>query len=171
MLDKLIDLFVSWVELLKFWVVLLPYEEGVQLRLGKFHRVLACGSFYWVIPLGIDHCITHNVVPITHSLGDESSTTKDGKSIGFSSVVTYQVRDIRKALLDVEDVTHAVLDACSGEIGRVLRESTWEEILRSDMVDKLTAACRKRGFRFGIEIMAVQLAGISLVRSIRLMSK
>lgn len=170
MLDRLIDFLVGCIELLRFWQVVAPFEEGVQLRLGKFHRVLACG-LHFVLPFGIDHCLIQCVVPTTHSLGDESSTTKDGKSIGFAAVVTYQIRDIKKAMLDIEDVTHAVRDACAGEIGRVIRDSTWAEILAPEMLDKLTTACRKRGFRYGIEIMSTQLAGISLARSIRLMSK
>lgn len=170
MLDKLIDFLIQCIELFKFWIVLHPYEAGVLMRLGKFRKVVECG-FHWMLPFGIDHAITEHVVPTTHSLGDESTISKDGKSIGFHAVVTYKVRDIQKALLEVEDVDHAVRDACSGEIGRVLRESTWEEMLREDILDKLTAACRKRGFKYGIEIMSVQLAGIALVRSIRLMQK
>jgi regulator of protease activity HflC (stomatin/prohibitin superfamily) len=170
MLDRLIDFFVSCIELFKFWAIYEPFEAGVLLRLGKFVRVLEPG-FHWRIPFGIDQCLSAQTVPTVHSLGDESSTTTDGKNIGFHAVVTFQIRDIKKALLDVSEVTHAVQDACAGEIGRVLRESTWSEVMAPDMLEKLTIACRKRGFRFGIEVMAVQLAGVSLVRSIRLMQK
>jgi regulator of protease activity HflC (stomatin/prohibitin superfamily) len=171
MLDRLVELIINCLEMFRFWHVLDPYEEGLQLRLGKFHRLLPSGAIYFVLPFGIDRCMAANVVPTTKSLGDESITTTDGKSVGFHAVCTYQVRDIKKALLDIEDVDHGVRDACSGEIGRVLRESTWAEIMAPEMLEKLTAACRKRGFRFGIEIMSVQLAGVSLVRSIRLMQK
>jgi regulator of protease activity HflC (stomatin/prohibitin superfamily) len=170
MLDRLVDFLISCIELFRFWQVVQPFEEGVQIRLGKFNRVLTSG-LHFVLPFGIDHCLIQCVVPTTHSLGDESSTTKDGKSIGFTAVVTFQIRDIKKAMLDIEDVTHAVRDACAGEIGRVLRESTWAEVLAPEMLEKLTLACRKRGWKYGIEIMSTQLAGISLARSIRLMSK
>lgn len=170
MLDKLIDFAIQCIELFKFWVVIHPYEAGVQLRLGKFHRVVECG-FHWVRPFGVDHVSTEHIVPTTHSLGDESTTSKDGKSVGFHAVVTYKVRDIQKALLEVEDVNHAVRDACCGEIGRIMRESTWEQMLAEDMLERLLSACRKRGFRYGIEVLAVQLAGIAQCRSIRLMQK
>lgn len=177
MLDKLIDFVVQFIELFKFWIVIQPYEGGVQLRFGKFHKVLESDNgirktgFHLVLPFGIDHTITEHIVPTTHSLGDESTISKDGKSIGFHAVVTYKVRDIQKALLDVEDVKHAVLDACCGEIGRVMRASTWEEMLAEDILEKLTKACRARGFRYGIEVMSVQLAGIAICRSIRLMQR
>ena len=170
MLDKLIDFIIQFIELFKFWVVIHPFEAGVMLRLGKFYKIVECG-FHWMLPFGVDHVITEHIVPTTHSLGDESTISKDGKSVGFHAVVTYKVRDIQKALLDVEDVDHAVRDACAGEIGRVMRESTWEEILAADILEKLTAACRKRGFRYGIEVMSVQLAGVAICRSIRLMQR
>jgi regulator of protease activity HflC (stomatin/prohibitin superfamily) len=168
--DRIIDLFLTFANLFKFWVILEPYEEGILLRLGKLTGPpLKCG-FHWVIPFKIDQVIGQSVVPSTHSLGDESMTTADGKSVGFHAIITYQISDIEKALLKVHDTDHAVRDACSGEIGKVLRESTWSEIMSEGMLEKLTAACRKRGWRWGIEIMSVQLAGLSLVRNIRLMN-
>lgn len=170
MLDKLIDFIAQFIHLFKFWVVMHPYEAGVRLRLGKFHAVLDCG-FHWMFPFGIDTQLSEHIVPTTHSLGDESTTSKDGKSVGFHAVVTYKVRDIQKAMLEVDDVNHAVRDACCGEIGRIMRESTWEEMLAEDMLEKLTSACRKRGFRYGIEVMAVQLAGIAMCKSLRIMQK
>jgi regulator of protease activity HflC (stomatin/prohibitin superfamily) len=170
MLDKLFDFLIQFVALFKFWAVYEPFEAGVLLRLGTFIRVLEPG-FHWRIPFGVDQCLSAQTVPTVHSLGDESITTTDGKNIGFHAVVTFQVRDIKKALLDVSEVTHAVLDACAGEVGRVLREASWAEVMAPDMLDKLTKACRARGFRYGIEVMQVQLAGVSLVRSIRLMQK
>lgn len=170
MLDRLIDFVVQFIELFKFWVVIPPFEAGVLIRLGKFSRVLECG-FHWIVPFGIDQVLTEHIVPTTHSLGDESTISKDGKLVGYHAVVTYKVRDIQKALLDVEDVEHAIRDACCGEIGRVMRESTWDDMRDEGILDKLTAACRKRGFRYGIEVMSVQLAGIAICRSIRLMQR
>lgn len=169
MFDRLIDLLVQFIELFKFWHVVDPYESALVLRLGRLNRQLECG-FHWIIPFGVERVFDEHTVPTTHSLGNESITTKDGVSIGFHAVVTYKVRDIKKLLLEVEDGNHAVRDACCGEIGRVLRESTWGEIREADILDKLTAAARKRGFRYGIEIMDVQLAGLAICKSLRLMS-
>lgn len=146
-----------------------PYEQGVLLRLGKFVKVIEPG-LTWIWPFQIDSVLFEKVVPTTHSLGNESITTRDGKSVGYHAIVTYKVRDIEKALLEIDDTDHAVRDACAGEIGRVLREHDWCGIIGSaTILDELTAACRKRGFRYGIEIMSVQLAGLALVKSIRLM--
>lgn len=169
MFDRLVDFVVQFADLFRFWVVLNPYEQGVLLRLGRFVRVVEPGlHFIW--PFHVDHLIYQSVVPTTHSLGNESITSKDGKGVGFHAIITYKIHDIEKAMLEVSDTDHAVRDACAGEIGRVLRDHDWRDIIGSaEILDKLTAACRKRGFRYGIEIMSVQLAGLALVKSIRLM--
>jgi len=168
MFDRLVDILVQFIDLFKFWIILEPYEAGVQTRLGIFVRVLDPG-LHWLYPFRIDHVMFESVVPTTHSLGNESITTKDGKSLGFHSVVTYRVRDIQKAMLEVADTDHALRDSCAGEIGRILREHTMDEIMSGVATDNVTAACRKRGWRFGIEVMSVQFAGLCVVKNIRLM--
>lgn len=169
MFDRLIDFVIQFANLFCFWVVLDPYEQGVLLRLGKFVKIVEPG-LTWRWPFHVDSVLHLSVVPTTHSLGNESVTTRDGKGVGYHAVVTYRIRDVQKAVLDISDVDHAVRDACAGEIGRVLRDHDWCDIIGSaTILDELTAACRKRGFRYGIEIMSVQLAGLALVKSIRLM--
>jgi regulator of protease activity HflC (stomatin/prohibitin superfamily) len=170
MFDLIVQTILEFLHLFKFFGVLDPYQAGVKLRLGKFVTVLENG-FYWQWPFGIEQVLTEHIVPTTHSLGEESITSKDGKSITFHAIVTYKVNDVRKALLEIQDVDHAVRDACSGECGRVLHESTWDEIIDVAILDTLTAACRKRGWRYGIEIMSVQLAGLAIARNFRLFNR
>lgn len=171
MFDRLVELIIEFLHLFQFLVVMKDYEKGVLLRFGRFVKVLEPG-LHCIYPFAIDYVIHEAVVPTTHSLGDEATCTKDGKTAAFHAVVTYQVRDIRKAMLDVFDTDHAVRDACAGEIGKLMRERTWEELQHSEaLLDDLTAACRKRGFRYGIEIMSVQLASLALAKNIRLMQR
>jgi regulator of protease activity HflC (stomatin/prohibitin superfamily) len=169
MFDRLVELLIQFADLFRFWKILDPYEQGVLIRLGKFVRIVEPG-LSWIYPFGVDSVMHESVVPTTHSLGNESIITKDGKGVGYHAVVTYRIRDIKKAMLEISDTDHAVRDACSGEVGRVFREHNWCDIIGSEaFLDELTSACRKRGWRYGIEIMSIQLAGLALVKSIRLM--
>lgn len=169
MFDRLIDTLLQFIELFKFWAVLQPYEAAVRTRLGKFKDVLEPG-FHWIYPLGIDHVVTEHTVPRTHHLGAQSATTVDGVAIGFVAVITVKVRDVKTALLEVEHSEDAVIDSCSGTIGQVLSTVTWADILGGEAVlDKITAACRKKGFKFGLEVMAVQFSSMAKTRSIRLL--
>jgi regulator of protease activity HflC (stomatin/prohibitin superfamily) len=169
MLDRLVDFLLQFVELFQFWAVLEPYEQGVRIRLGKGIKVLGPG-FHWRLPMKIDRIIFESVVMKTKSLGAVSTTTADGKQVGFEVVVSYKVNDIETALLKVYEVDDAIKDACAGTVGQFLSSVAWAEMNTQETADKLTAACRKRGWKYGVEVMSVQLAGVSLVRNIRLMN-
>jgi regulator of protease activity HflC (stomatin/prohibitin superfamily) len=166
MLDKLLDFLVSvWHELIPI-KVMLPYAGGVQLRMGAFKRVLVGGNWYWKIPF-VDDVVEEYVVPRTERLTGLATTTVDGKAIGFDAVITYRISDVQKAILDVHDLKDAIADSCAGIIGTELSTISWAHIINGDMVDALTTACRKRGWKWGVEIQLVQLTGVAPVKNLR----
>jgi len=167
MLDKLIEiLHAIWGSLLPF-VVFAPYQAGVLIRLGKFERELGPG-FHWVIPFA-DRLVYENTVPRTSRVHSLATTTKDGKTVGLEAVITWRIKDLQKSLLEVNDLKDAIEDSCAGIIGTELSNALWEDILQGRMVEQLTAACRKNGWRWGVEIMRVQLTGVAPVKNIRLL--
>lgn len=169
MFDRFFDLVLNFLELGKFWVVVRSYEQGVILRLGKFNRVIDPG-LHWMLPLGVDVALTESVVMTTKSLGNLSTTTSDSRSVCFECIVTYEIADIQKSLLLVNRVEDAIIDACQGIVGTTVSSMTWADLMNADATtEKLSAACRKRGWRYGVKILTVMLAGVSVVRNIRLM--
>ena len=119
MFDKLIDILREiWSELIPIEVIH-PYNGGIQLRMGKFLRVLEGGKWYWKIPFA-DATMTDHVVPRTERLTGLATTTVDGKAIGFDAVITYRISDIQKALLEVSALKDAIADSCAGIIGTEL---------------------------------------------------
>jgi regulator of protease activity HflC (stomatin/prohibitin superfamily) len=166
MLDKLLELLAGiWHDLIPIEVVP-PYSGGVQLRMGALLRVLGGGRWYWKIPF-VDNVMTENTVPRTERLTGLATTTADGKAIGFDAVITYRISDVQKAILDVHDLKDAIADSCAGVIGTELSNVSWVHIINGDMVDSLTAACRKRGWKWGVEIQLVQLTGVAPVKNLR----
>jgi regulator of protease activity HflC (stomatin/prohibitin superfamily) len=154
-----------WEALIPF-VILQPFEAGVLCRLGKYKRDLEPG-FHLVWPFHIDRVWHEHTTPRTEHLTGLATTTVDGHAIGFDAVVTWKVKDIRKALLDVTDLKDAIADTCAGQIGTTLAESDWDAIRSGKTVEELTKVCRGRGWRWGVEILNVQLSGISRVRNFR----
>lgn len=166
MLDKLLDwLREIWHELIPI-CVLHPYDGAVQLRMGKALRVLEGGSWYWKIPFA-DDILNEHVVPRTERLTGLATTTSDGKAIGFDAVITWRISDVRKAMLEVADLKDAIADSCAGIIGTELSNMAWIDIIHGNTVEALTAACRKRGWKWGVEIQQVQLTGIAPVKNLR----
>lgn len=147
-----------------------PYEAGVQLRLGKFIKKLEPGRLHWMIPFGIDQFEHEHIVPRTHSLSAQSVTLKDGKQVGFEAVITYKVRDIEVALLEVENSDHAIQDSCAGQIAHTIMMCTWTELVESEeWNDRVLKACRQRGFKFGLEITSVQFSTLALIKNLRVL--
>lgn len=169
MLDRLMDFVIQFLSLGKFWVVIYSYRRGVLMRFGKFHHVLEPG-IHWILPLHIDVAMSDVIVMRTHHLGALATTTMDGKQAGFEVIVTHKIHDIETALLKVDKVEDAIKDACLGTIGQVLSGLNWTELNLPSTTELLTAACRKKGWKYGIEVISVQLAGISIVRNIRIMN-
>ncbi len=167
MLDKLIDFVINIIDLFRFWHIIADYERGVVLRFGRFTKELDPG-IHWVIPFGIDHVISDNIVPRTVALGSQSLMTKDGHTVAVSAIVTAKIRHIRKALLEVEGVDHALVDSCTAAVAAHVGASTWEQLRAVESGDVLTKECRRQAFQYGLEIQRVQLSDISLCRVIRL---
>lgn len=167
MFDKLVELLEAVWDSLLPWVVLQPFERGVLVRLGKFNRVLGPG-LHLVWPFHIDVVWHHTVTLSTHEIAGLCTTTKDDVAVAFDAIVSYEIVDIEKAILNVTGVEHAIIDTCKGIIGTELSEYTWAEILHGEQLDKLTGRCARRARKWGIEITAVQPAGVCRVKNIRL---
>ncbi len=167
MFDKLIDLFLQFVDLFRFFTVCNEFERGVVLRLGRYHKSLEPG-FHFILPFNVDHYIYDNVVPRTTNLGAQGLTTRDGKSITLSAIVTAQIRDIRKAVLEVEHVDTALVDSCFATIGDLVVAHNWDDILKPEFSETILKACRRQAFKYGIEILRVQLSDLTPSRAIRL---
>lgn len=167
MLDRLIDLILQWVGWLVPFTVIMQYERAVVLRLGVYRRELGPG-LHWIVPFGIDSVLADNVVPRTTNLAGQSLTTKDGRTVIAAAIVTSSINNIRKATLEVEGVTEALRDSCYGTIGTLVASHTWDDLRKVEFLETLTKACRKNGWRFGIEIERVALSDLASTKAISL---
>jgi regulator of protease activity HflC (stomatin/prohibitin superfamily) len=170
MFDKLIDLIIQFIKLFQFWTVLAQYKGGIRLRLGKFNKVLKPG-FHWMLPFNIDTAIWDNVVIETMRLKPQSLTTKDGKSIVVSSVVTFDIEDVVKFMLEVEGRNAIIEDSGYGATSSFIMEHTWDELnAMKDIGYELAKVVRRQAKKYGANVITVQLVDFTLCRSIRLMT-
>lgn len=168
MFDKLFDFILSGVKLFQFWTVIHEFERGVLLHFGRYTGRELGPGLHWVWPFGVDHVLYDNVVTRTHILNPQALTTLDGRTISVTAVVTSNIRDIKKSMLEVEGVNHALNDACCAAVGAHVAACLWESLRTEPMADNLTKACRKAAWRYGIEIERVQLSDLALCKVIRL---
>ena len=171
MLDKLIDLLISALKLFQFWVVIYPYERGILLRLGKYNVTLEPG-FHWCMPMKIDRVITADIVTRTLRLGAQSLVTKDQKPVVLNTVVTCEILDVKKALLDVHSIEHVIDDSCSGFVAAFVADHDLGYIVKCCAIPdkKLLCSCQKQAGEYGIGVMKVQFTDVTPSRTFRMLN-
>jgi regulator of protease activity HflC (stomatin/prohibitin superfamily) len=168
MFDKLIDLIIQFIELFRFWCVILQYEGGIILRLGKFHRMLTPG-FHWMWPFNIEMMHYTDVNMYTRIVGPQSLTTQDDKSLIVSVVITMQVEDVKKFILDCVHGHSVVEDATYGAVATLIHSLTWDQIMQADVARQLEIIVRRQAKKYGVNILQLQLVDLSRSKSLRLM--
>jgi regulator of protease activity HflC (stomatin/prohibitin superfamily) len=123
-----------------------------------------------LIPLGIDRPITDNVVVRATDTRTITLTLKDGATIAVGAVVRYYIKDIKKALLEVEGLDDFLKDAIFSTLSRQAMAETWESIQSEEFLQTLTTTCRKMGRRYGVEVENVAFSDLARVRALRLMN-
>lgn len=156
----------TWWEHLKPFYIIEQYNMGIQLRFGKYYKVLNPG-IHFKVPF-FDTVIEHTVVPTTMRLYSQSLTTKDEKSIVVEGVIKYRISDIKVFLLEVNDAVDAISDMTQAIIKTVIMERTWEECKSNEIDNIITKKARTESKKWGIEIIQVTLSDMGIIRSIRL---
>lgn len=128
--------------------VINEWEEGVQLRMGKFKRVVTPG--WWLHrPFEIDVFFALNVKIAALELDEQALTTGDDQEIVVKGVLMWTIFDIRKALCDVENVEDTLGDIALGIIQGMVETQDWDylrtEECRRDIKKKMQQQARKWG--------------------------
>jgi len=171
MVNRLIDLFVSFLHLFRAWEIIDEYERGVRLRFGKLYNGALLPGFHWRIPFGVDKILTENVTRTTTALSPQALTTKDGVGVVVSGIVTWRICDIVKFLIKVEEAKEILADVTRGVIRQLVAAHTWDEISYKgeQFDDELFKKARTPAFQWGVEVLKVSLSDVAKCRSLRLL--
>lgn len=168
MFDRLIDLIKQFGRFFVFWYVADPYEGGVILRLGKFHRMVKVGM-NWIWPFGYERVLLANCATHTLIIGPQSLMTKDGKQIVLTCVITCTVDEPKQFILEINGGLAALDDAATGVVSKLIMEHTLPDLQAMDISNELTKDVRRFAKAWGIGITRVQLIDFTMTRSIRLL--
>lgn len=167
MLDRLVDLLISWIKLLFFSVVLHADQRGIVLRFGKFHRDIGPG-FHWKYPLDIDEVYYREVTPTVITIGPQSLTTKDDITVVVSVIVTYQIEDVKKTLIEAQGIRQMLEDSTYGVVSDFIMKHTWSDLRNLDLDNEISKGARRRAKQYGLHVINVQFCDLTKSRSLRL---
>jgi regulator of protease activity HflC (stomatin/prohibitin superfamily) len=164
MFDKLVDLLVRFsMDILPF-VIVEQWNGAVQLRYGKFIKVLSPG-IHFKIPF-FDSIIECPVITQSVNLPSQTLTTLDEQSIVLKSIIRYRVSNIQTYLLGVMHANDVLIDTTQGMIRDVVELTTWDDLV--DVNETITNKVKEYVVRWGIEVEAVTITDLGIVKSFRI---
>jgi len=138
-------------------------ERGLVLRFGQVvrrggkPRIMEPG-FLFLIPK-VDSLVRRHVRQQTIELNEQEVILKDNTIWVVSAVVFFRVKDIYKALFEIDDLDGGVKNLCMGELRTVLQNlPKYDAIKEIDSVSRaLMDSVARRADEWGIEIINFRL--------------
>lgn len=110
------------------------------------------------------------VKPTTMNLIEQSVTTKDNISIVAKAVIKYEIADVEKLLLEVNDPVDAISDMVQGIIREKIINRNYSECNDSTLTSEISRSAKIEAKKWGISILDITLTDLAQMRSIRLLN-
>jgi len=166
MLDGLIRLLQwlaeIWSQHLSPFVVLSDYEEGVVLRMGRYKKNLVKGINF-KMPL-MDYTMTVIVTKDTYHVSNVNVTTSDSKTISVGAIVEFEIVDVKKYFLDVNEAQSNAHDITRGVIADYLSDCDWSEVKQKTTLTKIKNKLKPQMETMGMNITQVMFGDIAQSR-------
>jgi len=149
---------------LKWWVIILPWESGLRIRLGKKIKILKPG-IHFRIPY-IDSCYRQAIRLNFVNLAPQTLTAKTGETMTVSLIVGYCISDILKVYNSVSEIESAICGNVMGNISDFISTSELDKCRPSD-IERQTKDCLLKK-DWGINVSEVKITSYAIVKTFRL---
>ena len=164
MFDKLVQLIERFGYQMMPYVIIEEWNAGVHLRYGKWIKTLYAG-IHFKIPF-FDNIIECPVITQSVNLPSQTLTTLDEQSIVLKAIIRYKVNNVRTYLLGVMHANDVLIDTTQGIIRDVVEMTKWDNLI--DVNTQITNEVKEYVVRWGIEVEAVTITDLGLVKSFRI---
>lgn len=138
------------------------FERGVKLRFGKFKKVLNPG---WKLVLPIIESVEKvDIRTKAVDVPEQDAITRDNVSIRINAVIYYKIFDASKAILEVENFSHAVGQLAQTTMRNAVGSVSLDELLgeREKISQEICGIIDAATDPWGIKVENVELKDISL---------
>lgn len=144
-----------------------PDECGIRITCGHKYRLTPPGWYFvWPILQEID---VINVMPQIIDLREQSLTTADGKSIAISGAVEYSMRDVVKAVFNVQDYDRSLPTLCLGKIAEYVESHDFKDCKSTVIKEALRKEIREHVNAWGIAIKHIFITDNVVAKTYRIM--
>lgn len=148
------------------------WEKVVILRLGKFHSIKGPGMLY-VIPM-VDFGKFIDTRILTLDIPNQKVITRDNVPIDIIGVLFFQVTDVMKAIINIQDYRFAVSQYAQNSLRDVVGGLTLDEVLaeRERIQVEISNHIQEKVQDWGLHVDSVRLQDIEMPEDLkRVMSR
>lgn len=138
------------------------WERGVKFTLGRFTSVKNPG---WRLVIPVFQAMKKVDVRLkTVDVPSQDAITKDNVSAKINAVIYYQITDVAKAIIDIQDIDYAVLQLAQTTMRNIAGSVTLDELLaeRQKISDEIEEIIDKATQGWGVDVASVELKDIEL---------
>ncbi len=156
---------IDWLQkLFQWWVIVMPWEKGIRIRLGKHVKLLESG-IYLKFPI-IDRVYVQNMAKRVMAGPVQTLTTLDGKTLTIAMTVGYCISDIQKLYMKLYHTEMTIVNMILGEVSDFVANNKSENCrpkeIESYIADELKID------DLGIGEVKVAVTGYAVVKTYRL---
>ena len=160
-----------WIKgLFTWWVVIVPWEQGVRVLLGKRRRLLKPGVAF---RLPIVHLIFKQSVRLRSSdLQLQTLTTSDGDTVAIAGAILYRITDVLKLYDTLHLAQETIVDMAAGAIAEAVHSLPRSEPDNGPACTPAAVVASVKAqlsfAEYGVELVDVYLTDFAFVRTYRL---
>ena len=170
LIDNLIIVFLIFIIVAIFSrgvVIIQPYEQGLQIRLGQYVRRLNPG-FRWIIPF-ISEVIKLDLRTQVMDVPSQEVITKDNSPTNVDAIVYIRVIDPEKAFFEVSNYRIATIALAQTSLRGIIGDMELDEVLYNrDVINtKLRDILDRETDQWGVKVERVEIKEVDPVGAVK----
>lgn len=168
--ETLITLFLVIIILVIFArgvIIVQPYEQGLQIRLGRYIGRMNPG-FRWVIPL-ITQVVKLDLRTLVMDVPSQEVITKDNSPTNVDAIVYIRVVDPEKAFFEVSNYRMATVALAQTTLRGIIGDMELDEVLynRESINTKLRDILDRETDQWGVKVERVEIKEVDPVGTVK----
>lgn len=149
-----------------FWVVVLPWQQALRVRAGRFSRLLGPG-IYLKLPI-LDAVKVESIRRRTAMAPTQSLSTADGATVVVGAVVAYAIRDLQTLFLSLNNAEDVTVQTAQGEIAATVFKLRRDEIAPDRLREIVKARLADAFDAYGLCEVELNITDFCFVKTFRL---
>ena len=150
------------------FVIILPYENAVHFRGGKYKRTLRDG-FFWKIPI-YDTVEKIDIKVQVVDLAEQTVTSKSGDSITVSGCIEYEVSNAKYAICNVLDYDESLQTKATIVLASTIARTDTENMTYDYIVAEVFDDLRIDALDWGLDVTSFGLNQFTKCPAIRIIT-